>query len=108
MLARDESRGQDAVAAFAKEGLHPKYHQLDIDDEESIKRLRQFLVDNYGGLDLLVNNAGIAYKVRKIDAVHTFYRSIVAMQYVVHVQKKSVVEMWMHLKVIFEYGSIII
>jgi len=63
LSARDQTRGQDAAAALEKEGLHPKFHQLDIDDQESINRLRQFLVDTYGGLDVLVNNAGIAYKV---------------------------------------------
>ena len=63
LSARDENRGQDAVAALEKEQLHPKFHQLDIDDQESINYLRQFLVDTYGGLDVLVNNAGIAYKV---------------------------------------------
>jgi len=51
------------MATLQKEGLHPKFHQLDIDDQESIQVLRQFLVDTYGGLDILVNNAGIAYKV---------------------------------------------
>jgi len=63
LVARDQARGQDAMATLQKEGLHPKFHQLDIDDQESIKVLRQFLVDTYGGLDILVNNAGIAYKV---------------------------------------------
>jgi len=63
MTARDQTRGQDAITALEKEGLHPKFHQLDIDDQESIDRFCQFLVDNYGGLDILVNNAGIAYKV---------------------------------------------
>jgi len=63
MLARDQARGQEAVASLEKEGLHPKFHQLDIDDPESVKCLRQFLVDTYGGLDILINNAGIAYSV---------------------------------------------
>lgn len=62
LTARDQTRGREAVAELEKEGLHPKFHQLDIDDQESINRLRQFLVDTYGGLDVLVNNAGIAYK----------------------------------------------
>ena len=66
LSARDETRGQEAVASLEKEGLHPKFHQLDIDDQESISRLRQFLVDTYGGLDVLVNNAGIAYKVWEV------------------------------------------
>jgi len=63
LLARDQTRGQEAVATLEEEGLHPKFHKLDIDDQESIEQLRQFLVDTYGGLDILVNNAGIAYKV---------------------------------------------
>lgn len=63
LLARDQTRGQEAVAELEKEGLHPKFHQLDIDNQDSIKSLCQFLVDTYGGLDVLVNNAGIAYKV---------------------------------------------
>jgi len=63
LIARDQTRGEEAIAALQKEGLHPKFHQLDVDDQESINRLHQFLIDTYGGLDILVNNAGIAYKV---------------------------------------------
>ena len=37
---RDEGRGKEAVAALEKEGLHPLYHQLDIDNEESVIKLR--------------------------------------------------------------------
>ena len=62
-LARDEDRGRAAVVELEKEGLHPKFHRLDVDDQGSIERLKKFLSDNYGGLDLLVNNAGIGYKV---------------------------------------------
>jgi len=63
LLARDETRGLAAVAALENEGLHPKFHQLDIDDQESINKLHQFLVDSYGGVDILVNNAAIVIKV---------------------------------------------
>jgi carbonyl reductase 1 len=64
LLARDEVRGKEAVAKLESEGLNPKFHQLDIDDPNSIERLRKFVQDNYGGLDILVNNAAIYYKVR--------------------------------------------
>ncbi|XP_014663163.1 PREDICTED: carbonyl reductase [NADPH] 1-like [Priapulus caudatus] len=62
LTARDEKRGTDAVAELQREGLSPKFHLLDISDHASIERLRDFLKQQYGGLDVLVNNAGIAYK----------------------------------------------
>ena len=39
-----------------------KFHQLDIDNQESISNFAKFIRDTYGGLDILVNNAAIAYK----------------------------------------------
>uniref|UniRef100_A0A8V0YHX5 carbonyl reductase (NADPH) n=1 Tax=Gallus gallus TaxID=9031 RepID=A0A8V0YHX5_CHICK len=63
LTARDPARGQEAVAKLQEEGLHPLFHQLDIDDLQSIKVLRDFLKEKYGGLNVLVNNAGIAFKV---------------------------------------------
>jgi len=62
LTARDEGRGKKAVAELEKEGLHPKFHQLDIEDTNSVAKLTQFLLQTYGGLDLLVNNAGFAFK----------------------------------------------
>ena len=56
---RDEARGRDAVAGLAREGLHPRYHTLDITDEAAITRLRDHLREQYGGIDVLVNNAGL-------------------------------------------------
>ena len=61
--ARDEQRGQDAVNSLSKEGCTAKFHQLDILSQESIQKLKKFLEEQYGGLDILINNAGIAYKV---------------------------------------------
>ncbi|XP_052815522.1 carbonyl reductase [NADPH] 1-like [Mya arenaria] len=62
LTARTESNGQDAIKRLNGEGLHPKFHQLDITDKASIDRIGQFLKSTYGGLDILVNNAGISYK----------------------------------------------
>ena len=63
LTSRDEQRGRDALAKLQSEGLSPKYHQLDITDMESVTRLKEFLVQQYGGVDVLVNNAGTAYKM---------------------------------------------
>ncbi|XP_046567681.1 carbonyl reductase [NADPH] 1-like [Haliotis rubra] len=62
LTSRDEGRGQAAIADLNKEGLKPKFSQLDINDRSSIERLKSFLLSTYGGLDVLVNNAAIACK----------------------------------------------
>uniref|UniRef100_H0X4T3 Carbonyl reductase (NADPH) n=1 Tax=Otolemur garnettii TaxID=30611 RepID=H0X4T3_OTOGA len=62
LTARDAARGQAAVQQLQAEGLSPRFHQLDIDNLQSIRALRDFLRTEYGGLDVLVNNAGIAFK----------------------------------------------
>ena len=42
--------------------MKPKFHQLDIGSSESIENLRKYIAETYGGLDVLINNAGMAYK----------------------------------------------
>ncbi|XP_052495534.1 carbonyl reductase [NADPH] 1-like [Budorcas taxicolor] len=61
LTARDEARGRAAVQQLQVEGLSPRFHQLDITDLQSIRALRDFLRKEYGGLDVLVNNAAIAF-----------------------------------------------
>ncbi|XP_016063703.1 PREDICTED: carbonyl reductase [NADPH] 1, partial [Miniopterus natalensis] len=70
LTARDAARGQAAVQQLRAEGLSPRFHQLDIDDLRSIRALRDFLREEYGGLDVLVNNAGIAFKVNDPTPFH--------------------------------------
>jgi len=50
LTARDESRGRTAVSQLEGEGLHPKFHQLDIDSRDSITTLKEFIEKNYGGI----------------------------------------------------------
>ena len=52
-------KGEMKPEAFAR----VKYHQLDITDDQSVHKLKDHLQHEYGGLDVLVNNAGIAFKV---------------------------------------------
>ncbi|XP_060896335.1 carbonyl reductase [NADPH] 1-like [Labrus mixtus] len=63
LTARDAGRGQAAVESLASKGLKANFHQLDIDDLNSIKAAATYFKDKYGGVDVLVNNAGIAFKV---------------------------------------------
>ena len=61
LTSRDVNRGESAVEEMKKLGLDPKFHQLDIDDEKSVLTLKDFFLEKYGGLDVLVNNAAIYY-----------------------------------------------
>ena len=62
LTSRNDDRGLEAVKQLEGEGLKPKYHQLDIDDVASVERLRGDMVSEYGGIDVLINNAAIAFK----------------------------------------------
>lgn len=66
LTARDIQRGLNAVKELEGEGLKVKFHQLDITDENSINTFHDYLQKTYNGLDILVNNAAIAFKVKII------------------------------------------
>ncbi|XP_072246642.1 carbonyl reductase [NADPH] 1-like [Leuresthes tenuis] len=63
LTARDFGRGQEAVESLTSEGLKPLFQQLDINDLNSITAAAAFFKEKYGGVDVLINNAGIAFKV---------------------------------------------
>ncbi|XP_011632371.1 carbonyl reductase [NADPH] 1-like [Pogonomyrmex barbatus] len=69
LTARDTTRGLSAIKELEKQGFKPKFHQLDISDDDSVTRFRDYLQNIHGGLDVLVNNAGIAFKM---DAAESF------------------------------------
>lgn len=59
LCSRDVERGQVALKQLHDLGLNPVLHQLAIDDDSSILKLKEYLIAAYGGLDVLVNNAAI-------------------------------------------------
>lgn len=63
LTSRDVERGQAAVAELERLGFNPSYHQLDIDDQTSVDAFKKYLAENHGGIDVLVNNAGMAFGV---------------------------------------------
>eukprot|EP00731_Ephydatia_muelleri_P006554 Em0003g802a len=64
LTARDPAKVQSAVSKLEAEGMHPKYYQLDVTSQDSVEKLKGHLVQTYGGIDVLVNNAGIMYNSR--------------------------------------------
>jgi len=62
LTARDEQRGKAAVALLEGEGLSPRFHLCDLGSPATVEALRDSMVERHGGIDVLVNNAGIAFK----------------------------------------------
>ena len=61
--ARNEELGKKALDELTSSGLtRIRFHQLDIDNAESIERFKNYLTNEHGGLDVLVNNAAIIVK----------------------------------------------
>ncbi|XP_046392019.1 carbonyl reductase [NADPH] 3-like [Ischnura elegans] len=62
LTARDESRGKASVAELNKLGYKPLFHVLDIEKPETVVTFKEHVAKAHGGIDVLVNNAGMAYK----------------------------------------------
>lgn len=63
LAARNEALGKETLELVKAEGFkNVIFHRLDICDQSSCLALAKFLKEKYGGLDVLVNNAGIAFK----------------------------------------------
>jgi NAD(P)-dependent dehydrogenase (short-subunit alcohol dehydrogenase family) len=59
MTARNEEKGKAAYSQLKKEGLDVHFHALDVTNEESIQKLAFDVKEQFGSLDILINNAGI-------------------------------------------------
>lgn len=57
LTARDEKKGQSATRELADRGLDVHFLQLDIADPASVQRAASQVDEEYGKLDVLVNNA---------------------------------------------------
>ncbi len=61
--------GQKAIESLKSLGLNASFHQLDVESNESITRFRDYLKQTYGGIDVLINNAGVYYQVNKLKTI---------------------------------------
>ena len=59
MGSRDVSRGREAVKTLKDEGLDVRLLEIDVADEDSVRRAAETVAKEVDGLHVLVNNAGI-------------------------------------------------
>lgn len=57
--ARSEESGKEAEAKLKDEGFDAEFILLDVDDAETHKSAAKHIDENYGKLDILINNAGV-------------------------------------------------
>jgi NAD(P)-dependent dehydrogenase (short-subunit alcohol dehydrogenase family) len=58
--ARDEALGRQAEKELTAAGTDARFVQLDVTDERSVARAAEWIDAEFGMLDVLINNAGIA------------------------------------------------
>ena len=59
LTSRDVSKGETAKKQLKQEGLDIIFHPLDVTDQSSIDLIASFLTNEFGHLDILINNAAI-------------------------------------------------
>jgi NAD(P)-dependent dehydrogenase (short-subunit alcohol dehydrogenase family) len=58
--ARSEESGKEAETKLKDEGFDAEFILLDVDDSATHKLAAKYVEENYGKLDVLINNAGIS------------------------------------------------
>ena len=61
LTARDPAKAEAAAEALRGQGLSVFPARLDVTDRESVEAARRFVEEQFGRLDVLVNNAAILY-----------------------------------------------
>ncbi|WP_413174192.1 SDR family oxidoreductase [Anabaena azotica] len=60
LTSRDAAKGQNAAQTLQNEGLSITFHPLDVTSDQSCQKLADFIQQEFGKLDVLINNAGIS------------------------------------------------
>lgn len=64
----DEENGKKSAQGFRDKGGQAIFFKCDVSNEEEVKAMIQKVIDEYGRIDVLVNNAGIGVYKTVLDA----------------------------------------
>ncbi|PHU24140.1 hypothetical protein BC332_09247 [Capsicum chinense] len=80
LTSRETAVGEEAVKVLQEGGLNVAFHQLDIVDPASIQAFCDWIKETYGGLDILINNAGVNFNLGKDNSVE-FAEMVIQVNY---------------------------
>lgn len=86
LTARDTSRGEAALTKVIAElgnlrQSEVRFHQLDITDRNSVEKFATYLKKEHNGLDVLINNAGFAFKQAATEPAEVQARVTISVNY---------------------------
>lgn len=76
----DEKAGAEKVEELTKEGIRAEYYGFDVTNEDEVNSNFNRIGENYGRIDVLVNNAGgLGGRSRFEEMTTEFYRNVMAL-----------------------------
>ncbi len=73
LTSRKPEEGLSAQKRLASEGITAHYHALDVTQDESVQKFRDWLLEQHGSASILVNNAGVNPTMEPAEAsINTF------------------------------------
>ena len=75
---RDEAAAEATAKTIAATGASASVHQVEVTDEEALERAFGTAIQHHGGIDILVNSAGIALRHPAVDHPLADWQRVVA------------------------------
>ncbi|XP_076948241.1 (+)-neomenthol dehydrogenase-like [Bidens hawaiensis] len=69
LTSREVAVGEESAKVLQEGGLDVGFHQLDIIDDKSIESFCSWVKEKYGGIDILINNAGVSHNIGSENSV---------------------------------------
>jgi NAD(P)-dependent dehydrogenase (short-subunit alcohol dehydrogenase family) len=67
LVSRDRGKLEETAAEAAKVGAEAAIFQVDVTDEDQVRKLENDVKGRFGAADILINNAGIAIRKTVVD-----------------------------------------
>jgi NAD(P)-dependent dehydrogenase (short-subunit alcohol dehydrogenase family) len=67
LVSRDRGKLEETAAEAAKVGADAAIFQVDVTDEDQVRKLEHDVIARFGAADILINNAGIAIRKTVVD-----------------------------------------